>query len=94
MGLGCAMKKILRNPLFVKIEETLAYQSLKERTRHRLVVLAGVTDVGKDLSQRLFVVDVDEVAVFLQLFLGAVIAVDVHAQIVVVTLLVDESLDG
>lgn len=75
-------------------QEALVYQRVDEPFRHRLVVLAGVADIGEDLSECLLVVDLHEVTVLFEFFFIFIIGIDVSARVVVVGFLVDETLQG
>ena len=72
----------------------LVDEGVDEGFRHGLIVLTRVADVGENLSQRLFVVDLHKVAVLFKFLFVFVIGVDVLAQIVVVGLLMNETLQG
>ena len=67
---------------------------MEEFLRHRLVVLAGVADVGEDLRKRLLVIDADEVLILRQVLLILIIGVDILAHIFVIALLMDETFHG
>ena len=82
-------------PLFDCVwQEALTYQGIDEPLRHCLVVLAGVSDIGEDLSERLLVVNLHEVTVLFEFFFIFIIGVDILAHVVVVSLLVYETLQG
>ena len=69
-------------------------EGLEQAFRHYFVVLAGVADVGEHLGEGLLVVDLDKMAILLQLLLIYIIGVDVAAEVVVIGLLMDEALQG
>ena len=69
----------------------LVDEGVDEGFRHGLIVLTRVADVGENLSQRLFVVDLHKVAVLFEFLFIFVIGVDVLAKIVVVRFLMDEA---
>ena len=75
-------------------QEALSDEDIDEFFRHGLVVFAGVTDVSKDLGERLLVVDALELQVLRQVLLVVIVLVDVFGQIVLVGLLVHKTFHG
>ena len=77
---------------WVRSDELLLFQCLHHAFRHGLVVFLGVANVGEDLRESLFVVNLAEVFVLLQPLFVGIQAVDVGLGVVVVSLAVYESL--
>ena len=73
-------------------KEPLTDEGVDAFLRHRFVVLTGIADIGKDLCERFLVVDAHKVAVLFEFFFIFIIGVDIHAQIVVVGLLMHVTL--
>ena len=69
-------------------------EGIDEAGGHGLVVATGIADVGEDLGEGLFVVDLAEVAVLRQVLLVVVIGVDVGTAVVAVGLAMYEALQG
>ena len=75
-------------------DEPLSAEGFEECFGEGFVVAAGVAAVGEHLSERLLVVDFNEVAVLGQVFFLVVEAVDALGGVVVVGLAVDDGLYG
>ena len=84
----------LATPECSLVEEPLALEGFHQTCRYGLVVFLRIADVGKDLGQCLFVVNLTEVAVFFQVLLIIIIGVDVGTAVFLVGLTVYETLCG
>lgn len=76
------------------LHKPLVLEGFDEACGHGFVVATGIADVGENLGECLFVVNLTEVAVLLQVLLGLVVGVDVGTAVVVVGLAMNEALQG
>ena len=66
-------------------------EGFEEASGHGFVVATGIADVGEDLRQCLFVVNLAEVTVLRQILLLLIVGVDVGTTVVVVGLAMNET---